>query len=238
VWLVTGSASGIGQAVTGAVRADGFTVEGLDIAAVPSGSSPHIRCDVANAADVDRAVSEVLDRHGAVDVLVNSAGIHRPGTVATTSVADWNAILAVNLRGAYLVSRAVLPAMIRQGRGSIVHIASVAGLVGGRDSAAYIASKGGLIALTKAMAVDHAPQGVRVNCVCPGMIETPMLAATDQGMSNVTRRNVHRDRIARHPLGRLGSAADVAAAVRYLAGDDAGWVTGSVLTVDGGYTAQ
>jgi NAD(P)-dependent dehydrogenase (short-subunit alcohol dehydrogenase family) len=238
VWLVTGSASGIGRAVIDAAAADGFTVEGLDIAGTQGDRSPHIRCDVTKAVDVDRAVNEVLNRHGAVDVLVNSAGIHRKGTVVSTSVADWDETLAVNLRGAYLVSRAVLPAMIRQGSGAIVHIASVAGLVGGRDSAAYIASKGGLIALTRAMAVDHAEHGVRVNCVCPGMIETPMLASTDQSMSTVARRKLHRDRIARHPIGRLGSAADVAGAVRYLAGEDASWVTGSVLIVDGGYTAQ
>jgi NAD(P)-dependent dehydrogenase (short-subunit alcohol dehydrogenase family) len=237
VCVVTGAASGIGRAVASAMAAEGGRVVGFDVRETPADAAWSLVCDVTDVRSVERAVDAVHARHGRVDVLVNVAGIHRAGSVSTTLPQDWDAVLAVNLRGPYLVSRAVLPHMLRQGLGAIVHIASVAGLMGGRDSAAYIASKGGVIALTKAMAIDHAEQGIRVNCVCPGMIRTSMLARTEAGLDGEALRRLQDERAARHPLGRVGDPADVIPAVLYLASDDSSWVTGSILTVDGGYTA-
>ena len=207
VCVVTGAASGIGRAVASAMVAEGGRVVGFDVREAPVGDGGSLVCDVTDVGSVERAVEAVHARHGRVDVLVNVAGIHRAGTVATTTPQDWDAVVAVNLRGPYLVSRTVLLHMVDQGRGTIVHIASVAGLVGGRDSAAYIASKGGLIALTKAMAIDHAHQGIRVNCVCPGMIRTPMLARTEEGLDREALAHLRDERAARHPLGRVGGSS-------------------------------
>jgi NAD(P)-dependent dehydrogenase (short-subunit alcohol dehydrogenase family) len=235
VCIVTGAASGIGRAVADALRAEGAVVAGLDLR--PSTDAWSIPCDVADAASVTAAVDEVVDGAGSVDVLVNAAGIHRAGTVADISPEAWDEVLAVDLRGAFLTSRAVLPGMMANGSGAIVHIASAAGLLGGRGSAAYVAAKGGLIALTRAMALDHAGHGVRVNCVCPGMVRTPMLEATEAGLSAPERLALEGERAQRHPLGRIGRTKDIVPAVLYLASDDAAWVTGAVLPVDGGWSA-
>lgn len=235
---MTGAASGIGACVASEFEARGATVIGLDIQPPLSTGTSVDQCDVADPASVERTIDQILDRHQHVDVLVNAAGIHRPGTILETTPGEWDEVMSANLRGTYLASRAVLPAMARQGRGAIVHIASVAGLVGGAGSAAYVASKGGVIALTKAMAVDHAPQGIRVNCVCPGMTETPMLATAGAGVDDADHKRRLSERLGRHPIGRLGMPVDIAAAVIYLASADAGWVTGTVLTVDGGYTVR
>jgi NAD(P)-dependent dehydrogenase (short-subunit alcohol dehydrogenase family) len=237
IWVVTGAASGIGRAIAESMASEGATVVGLDVDVIEAAGVEPVRCDVTIPANVDAAISLALERHGRVDVLVNAAGIYRPGTVASTEPEDWDAVIAVDLRGPYLVSRSVLPGMIARRSGAIVHIASVAGLVGGRDSAAYIASKGGLVALTRAMALDHADHGIRVNCVCPGMVSTPMLWRTEEAIEPSRLEQARAERVARHPIGRLGVPSDIVPAVRFLATDDASWVTGSILTIDGGYTA-
>jgi NAD(P)-dependent dehydrogenase (short-subunit alcohol dehydrogenase family) len=213
--LVTGAASGIGRAIAEEFASEGALVAGLDRDEV----------DVADEASVERAVAESAERLGGVDVLVNCAGILVHGTVVATALADWESVFAVNARGTFLMSRAAIPRM--SAGGSVINIASNYGIVGGREAAAYSASKGAVVALTRSMALDHAP-GVRVNCVCPGTVDTPMI-----GEPRVTE-----SRLARHPMGRLGEPRDVAVACVYLASDEAAWVTGSVFPVDGGYTAQ
>jgi 3-oxoacyl-[acyl-carrier protein] reductase len=214
--LVTGAASGIGAAIVEVFAAEGALVEAMDRDVV----------DVADEDAVERAVSDAAERLGGVDVLVNCAGVLAHGTVTSTDLAAWESVFAVNARGTFLMSRAAVPRM--SGGGSVINIASNYALVGGRDAAAYSASKGAVVALTRAMALDHAPDAVRVNCVCPGTVDTPMI-----GEPRVTE-----SRLARHPIGRIGQPRDVALACVYLASDEAAWVTGAVFPIDGGYTAQ
>jgi NAD(P)-dependent dehydrogenase (short-subunit alcohol dehydrogenase family) len=209
---LTGAASGIGAAVAAELARCGATVIGLDRQGNLDADVAIVHCDVTETDDVALAIGSILNWHGRVDVLVNAAGIHRPGTIAETEPGTWDEVLAVNLRGAYLVSRAVIRAMADGGGGSIVHVASVAGLIGGAGSAAYVASKGGLIALTKAMAADHAHERIRVNCVCPGMVVTPMLHASGADLDHHARERQRLERLAHHPIGRLGRPDDVAAA--------------------------
>jgi NAD(P)-dependent dehydrogenase (short-subunit alcohol dehydrogenase family) len=237
VCVVTGAASGIGLAVAQAMLQERATVVGLDR---ETGRTrfQQVECDVADADGVSEAVAGIRERYGRIDVLVNAAGIHRAGTVVETSVQSWDEVINVNLRGAFLVSRACLEAMLSRRHGVIVNVGSVAGLVGGRGSAAYSASKGGLIALTRSMALDHGADGVRVNCICPGMVRTPMLDGTEARLTAEQVARLTAERVRLHPLGRIGTVADIVPAALYLATDDSAWVTGSVMTVDGGYTAQ
>jgi NAD(P)-dependent dehydrogenase (short-subunit alcohol dehydrogenase family) len=167
-----------------------------------------------------------------------SAGINVQGTVLTTAPDVWDRLFAVNVRGAYLVCRAVIPHMQRQGGGSIVFVASNYGIVGGRNYAAYSATKGALVILSKAMALDHAPDNIRINCVCPGTIETPMVTEPMKSLTAEEIAAVNARRKLQHPLGRIGQADEVAPGIVYLASDEASFVTGAVLAVDGGFTAQ
>jgi NAD(P)-dependent dehydrogenase (short-subunit alcohol dehydrogenase family) len=178
----------------------------------------------------------VLARHGRIDILFNNAGVFEPGVIHEVSVEQWDRQLDLNLRSVYLVSHHVVPHMLAQGGGAIVNNASVAGLVGDRRSAAYCASKGGVALLTKAMALDYAPQGLRVNAICCGEIETPLFEreAAQNGMSVEEFRAVLD---AEHPIGRIGRPREAAAAVAFLASDDASFITGVLLPVDGGYVA-
>ena len=235
VSIVTGAASGIGHEIATALTSEGSTVIGFDLRAAGKAMLP---CDVTSEADIRRAVANVLAEHNRIDILVNAAGIWLPGTIIEPDgVSVWDATMAVNLRGLFLVSRAVLPVMIAQGGGSIIHIGSISGIIGNHGSAAYSASKGAVISLTRAMAVDHGRDHVRVNCVCPGMTRTPMLDATEAGLTPQEAARYNAQRIAAIPLGRLGTPADLAPAVVYLASDEARWVTGSCFTIDGGYIA-
>lgn len=236
VAVVSGAASGIGAAIAQGLVDEGASVVGLDLHASGSGI-PILDCDVADAVSVSSAVEEVVGRHGRVDIVINAAGIWRPGSVVEASVDDWDTTMAVNLRGPFLVSRAAVPSMAAQGRGAIVHVGSISGMVGDTDNVAYVASKGAVIAMTRAMALDHAADGIRVNCICPGMTRTPMLDATEDALPPAEARALNERRINSIPLGRLGTTDDIKNGVLYLVSDDAAWVTGTCLTVDGGYTA-
>lgn len=247
VALVTGAASGIGLATATAFAAEGAILALADsnaerlekeTARLASAHGRGVRCypaDLASPDAAERLVAAVLADHGRIDVAVNNAGIAFMGTVLETSVADWDRVFAINVRAAFLMSRAVLPAMISQGRGVIVNTASEAGLVGFLEYAAYAASKAALVNLTRCMALDHAGQNIRVNCVCPGSIETPLLrdyyaAMPDPGAARAEDAKAH-------PLG-IGNPEDIAAGILYLASDRASYVTGHALVIDGGYTAQ
>ncbi len=234
VVVITGSASGIGKAIAKAVSAEGGLVEGIDQADGPDTR----RADVAKAADVQRVVSEIRGDRGRIDALVNCAGIWAPGTVVATPVETWERIFAVNVRGIYLISGAVISVMEASGSGAIVNIASNYGLVGGRNAAAYCASKGAVVSLTRAMALDHAATGIRVNCICPGTVETPLIQEPTRGLSEAELNTIEASRLARHPIGRIGVPEDVAPGVVYLISDEARFVTGAILAIDGGYTAQ
>jgi NAD(P)-dependent dehydrogenase (short-subunit alcohol dehydrogenase family) len=250
VAIVTGGASGIGFAAAERLLAEGATVVIADIdgsageraAAGLAGarggavSVEALATDVTRDDDVRRLVAHVLARHGRIDILFNNAGVFEPGAIHEVSVEQWDRQLDLNLRSVYLVSHHVVPHMLAQGGGAIVNNASVAGLVGDRRSAAYCASKGGVALLTKAMALDYAPQGLRVNAICCGEIETPLFEreAAQNGMSVEEFRAVLD---AEHPIGRIGRPREAAAAVAFLASDDASFITGVLLPVDGGYVA-
>ncbi|MFC6239534.1 SDR family NAD(P)-dependent oxidoreductase [Longivirga aurantiaca] len=239
VALVTGGASGIGQATCRRLAADGFllAVGDLDAAGAADSAGPDGYAgalDVADESSVDSFVAAARERLGRIDVLVNNAGItgDRTATVLhTTPVAEWDKVIAVNVRGPFLLSRAVLPIMIEQGAGHVITIASVAGQVAFPGRSAYTTSKGAALQLARSIAVDYASAGIRSNAVCPGMAHTAM---TSWRLDDpVLRAEVE----ARIPLGRVASPDDVADLVSVLASDRLHYLTGAALVIDGGYTA-
>jgi len=243
VALITGAGSGIGLAIAARFAASGAAVAVVDrdgdraTAAVDrlaraGGRALAIPGDVTEAATCGAAVARVVERFGRLDVLVNSAGIIRRATVLETTEADWDRVMAVNVRSIYLMAREAIPRMVATGGGVVITIGSGWGLVGGRRAAAYCASKGAVVQLTKAMALDHAPDGIRVVCICPGDTDTPMLR--DEAAQLGETEDAFLAGAARRPLGRVGTPADIAEAALFLASDAAAFVTGTTLVVDGG----
>ena len=231
--IVTGGARGIGRAVAERFVREGARVFAADLRLdrdqLGLEGLVEREIDVTDANQVAAFVSEI----GAVDILVNNAGIVDYGDVISTDDAQWDRILAVNLRGTVRCCRAVAPGMLARGAGAIVNVASINGIRGNYNLAAYSASKGAIVALTRSMALDYAPRGIRVNCVCPGTIEkTGMTLAASQDAE------VRAALVAKHPMGRLGTPEDVAGAVLFLASDDASFITGLALPVDGGRHAR
>jgi NAD(P)-dependent dehydrogenase (short-subunit alcohol dehydrogenase family) len=244
VALITGAASGIGAACALRFAQEGAVVVGFDAnppdggdweaaAAVAAGSLFEVG-DVRDDERLSAVVSATLDEFGRVDVLVNSAGVGGGGPVHDLAPEDWDHVIDVNLKGTYLVSRRVLPAMIAQESGSIVNLASVEGLEGIAGGSVYNASKGGVVLLTRNMAIDYARKGVRVNAICPGFIDTPLLRSIFEleAMAEVAEEIRQA-----HQLGRFGRPVEIANAALFLASDEASFVTGVALPVDGGYTA-
>jgi len=247
VALITGGTSGMGRAtavlfaqegarvaITGRNEARGREV--LEEIEQAGGTAIFFRSDVRFAEDCRRAVEETLQAFGRLDILFNNAGVLYANTVLDCTEEEWDLTLDTNLKGTYLMSKFALPTMIAQGSGVIINNASGWGLVGGDAAAAYCASKGGVVLLTKAMAIDHARQGIRVNCICPGDVDTPMLPEDAQ------RRGMEWEEYlasaANRPMGRIGKPEEIAKAVLFLASDDSSFVTGAVLAVDGGGTAD
>lgn len=233
--MVTGGGSGIGAASVAALRADGLRVASLDLA--PGGAPEadlYIQVDVADADEVDAAVRRVAETFGRIDVLVNNAGITgsaEAGPLHTTPVAEWDRVFAVNVRGVFLCTRAVLPVMLRQRAGHVITVASAAGLVAFPGRCAYTASKGAALMLTKSVAVDYAAAGIRANAVCPGFVQTPMT----QWRLDVPEL---RAEVESHiPLARVAQPAEIADAISVLASGRLGYMTGHALLVDGGWTA-
>jgi NAD(P)-dependent dehydrogenase (short-subunit alcohol dehydrogenase family) len=242
--VVTGAGAGIGRAIALAFANAGANVACIDLDASAAEATSRVAaeggrraiafaCDVGVENDVVAAAAQLLAAFPAVHVLVNAAAGHDPnGTVLDLSLADWNRVMAVNVGGAFLMSRALLPAMIAAGGGSIIHIASQLGSVAAPRRAAYCTSKGALIQLAKAMAVDHAAQNVRVNTLSPGAVETERLVKRFGDME--TARRVSGPK---HLLGRLGQPDEIAAAAAFLASDASSFMTGTDMLVDGGYNA-
>ncbi|HKV24359.1 MAG TPA: SDR family oxidoreductase [Candidatus Acidoferrum sp.] len=246
VALVTGGGSGIGRAIALAFAREGAsvavagrrkdklkeTVRGVEKA---GGKGLAVECDVSRAKDAERAVKETAKKFGRLDVLVNNAGVLHVSTIEGISEEEWDRLMTINLKGPFLMSRAALPEFRKAGGGAIVNIGSVLGLVAMRDRAAYSASKGGVTLLTKAMALDHAQDKVRVNCICPSIVETELVAGLFAGSEQ--GREMRKKRVAQIPLGRMGTPEDVAEMAVFLASEESSWVTGAAIALDGGLSS-
>ena len=241
VALVTGGASGIGRAIasafasTGAAIADVDEVGGEKLVAeieTQGGDARFFVCDVTHSRQCARTVERTWKAFGGLHILVNAAGVILRATVVETDESDWDHTLDVNLKGTFLMCKYALPWMMQGGGGAIVNISSGWGLLGGQKAAAYCASKGGVVLLTKAMALDHAGQNIRVNCICPGDTDTPMLREEARQMGQSIE--IFLKNAANRPLGRLGTTEDVARAALFLVGESATFITGTTLVVDGG----
>jgi NAD(P)-dependent dehydrogenase (short-subunit alcohol dehydrogenase family) len=243
VALITGGASGIGRASALLFAREGAAVAIADLNAQAGeavaneitqsgGRAIFEPADLSRAEDCRSLVDRAIREFGRIDILFNNAGIIRRGTILDLSEDDWDRVMAVNVKSIYLLSREVIPQMQKQGGGSIINTASGWGLAGGAKAAVYCASKGAVVLLTKAMAIDHGPQKIRVNCICPGDTDTGMLRAEAQQLGEANDRFLAE--AAKRPLGRVGSPDEIAQAVLYLASDASSFVTGTALVVDGG----
>jgi NAD(P)-dependent dehydrogenase (short-subunit alcohol dehydrogenase family) len=241
--IVTGAASGIGRAVAGLLASEGAPVVLVDLDAAGNaaaageieaagGRAVAVTADVSVDADCRRAVEACQAAFGPPRILANCAGLIRRTTVVETPEAEWDLVMAVNVKAIYLLGRHAIPAMAAGGGGAIVNIGSGWGLKGGARAASYCASKGAVVNLTRAMAIDHGFQGIRVNCVCPGDTDTPLLRSEAEQLGEDLAAFLASS--AERPIRRLGTPEDTARAVLYLASDAASWVTGTTLVVDGG----
>jgi NAD(P)-dependent dehydrogenase (short-subunit alcohol dehydrogenase family) len=243
VALITGAASGIGRATSLLFARKGASVVVADMNAAKGeevvreiitsgGRAIFDSADVTSAADCQRVVEHTIREFGTIDILFNNAGIIRRASVVDLNEADWDRVMAVNVKSIFLMSKQVIPVMQKAGGGSIINTASGWGLAGGAKAAVYCASKGAVVLLTKAMAIDHGPQQIRVNCICPGDTDTAMLRTEAEQLGEPG--DGFLEEAARRPLGRVGKAEEIAQAALYLASDGSSFVTGAALVVDGG----
>ncbi|HHT9134913.1 MAG TPA: SDR family NAD(P)-dependent oxidoreductase [Candidatus Avalokitesvara rifleensis] len=247
VALITGGGTGIGRAtaivfakegakvaVTG--RRKGPLEETVSVIKSGGGKAVMVEGDVSVAKDAERMVKETTKVFGRLNILVNNAGVnYKSGGTVETDEDGWDVVMDINVKGVYLVSRSAVPKMENTG-GSIINMASIFGIVGYPKAVAYCASKGAVVNLTRSMALDLAERKIRVNCICPGVVDTPM--AREWMEKHGGYETVAKEVSAQHPLGRLGEPEDIAYACLYLASDEASWVTGAILPVDGGFTAK
>lgn len=245
VAIITGAKSGIGLATATRFAAEGAKVVAADIAdatreadeiARHGAEALFAQVDVSDSAQVRNMIRETVSVYGGVDILVNNAGIELAKTVTDTTEEEWDRLMDINLKGVFLCSREAIPVMQRQGGGVIVNVASELGLVGGTEIAAYSASKGGVVQLTRAMAIDHAADHIRVNCVCPGPVATPLLEAIIRNSSHPEQER--RSIVEKTLLKRVGRPEEIANVILFLASDESSYMTGSTVLVDGGCTAQ
>jgi len=244
VVLVTGAGSGIGRATALAFAREGAAVAAADVSSAKAEAvvaearatgdrAVAIACDVSNPADCTRAVREAEAALGPLEILVNNAGVGASGTAVTTDEATWDRLIAVNVKGTYLMSRAALAVMLPRKRGVILNAGSIAGLRAVPDRAAYVTTKFAVVGLTKAMALDHVGDGIRVNAVCPGTTMTPWI---DERLKEAPdSKAALAALVARQPMGRLGTPEEMAGAYLFLASDDSAFTTGTALVVDGGF---
>ena len=245
VAIITGGSDGIGKAI-----ALSFTREGAKVVIVGRdetkgnralrelnkvGEAAYLRVDVSDTQQVRRMVEFTLQTYGRIDILINNAAVCPPGDVVTTAEATWDEVMSVNLKGVFLCSKYAIPHMQKNDGGVIVNIGSINSLMAMENEAAYDASKGGVLMLTKAMALDFAKSNIRVNCICPGAIETPMLTASLDTAKDP--KAARASLIQKHPLHRTGTPEEIAQAALFLATDDSSFITGATIPVDGGILA-
>jgi NAD(P)-dependent dehydrogenase (short-subunit alcohol dehydrogenase family) len=241
--IITGGAGGIGAATARLFASEGAAVcvvdldqeAGQEVAGEicsARGRAIFVCADVTRSADCRRVVEHVVDKFGGIHILFNNAGIIRRSSVIELNEQDWDAVMAVNVKSIFLMSREIIPIMARAEGGSIINTASGWGLAGGPRAAAYCASKGAVVLMTKAMAIDHGRQKIRVNCICPGDTDTAMLRSEARQLGEAEDRFLAES--ATRPLGRIGTPEEIAQAALYLASDAASFVTGTALVVDGG----
>lgn len=249
VAVVTGAGSGIGRAAAARFAAEGAAVAVVDLNAdaaketvaqitAAGGTALAAVANVADRTQVGSAFGQILAEYGRIDVLYNNAGCNSSGSVLDATEDDWDRSFAVNAKGTFLCAQAAAPSMVATGGGSIINQGSVAALVGIANFASYCAAKGAVVALTRSMSVDLAPRGVRVNVICPGTVYTPLMEPmlTARGGGDLAAGLALT--VAKYPIGRLGTPAEIAAVALFLASDDSSFLTGSVLTADGGMTSQ
>ena len=245
VALVTGAGRGIGRAIAERFAAEGALVAATQrdasegeslVAALGAERVAFFPADIRHPASVRALVEHVLERFGRIDILCNNAGIGLLRSVTDTSDEQYDLVMDTNVRGTFACCREVVPHMLAAGGGSVINIGSVAGLVGYADDAAYCASKGAVLALTRQMALDYSARGVRTNCICPGFVESEMLRTFLESHDDPVATESEIIRL--HPIGRLGRAEEIAAVAAFLASDDASFVTGAAIPVDGGLLAM
>ncbi len=243
--LVTGAGSGIGEAIAHTLAragaevyvADRDAANGARVAEAiqgEGGEGEFVALDVTDEAAIARLASHIHSQHTALDILVNNAGVGHVGTVVTTGGTDLDRLYAVNVRGVFNVSKAFIGGMLARKSGVIINIASIGGILGIRDRLAYVTTKTAVVGLTKAMAMDHAADGIRVNCVCPGRVETPFVKARLKEYPDPEA--AYREMAGTQAIGRMGRPDEIAAAVLYLASDEAAFITGTPLLIDGGWS--
>ncbi|WP_096200562.1 SDR family NAD(P)-dependent oxidoreductase [Bacillus sp. FJAT-45350] len=241
VAIITGGSSGIGEYAAREMVKEGAKVVIADLNDELGNKlvqelneeevvAVYVHVDVSNEAHIEKMIDTTMSKFGKLDILFNNAGIGALSPTADLSLEEWRRVVSINLDGVFLAAKHSIKAMQKNGGGSIVNNASILGHVGQAQTAPYAASKGGVVNLTRALAVEYAKENIRVNAVCPGYIDTPLLDQLDDEMKNHL--------ISLHPIGRLGKSEEVAKAVTFLASDDASFITGANLLVDGGYTAQ
>ena len=246
VTLVTGAASGIGESIANLFARAGAFVYVADrdaeggaavVARIQAakGSAEFLPVDISREVDCERAARQVLAAHDRLDVLVNNAGIGHVGTLLQTTGADLDRLYAVNVRGLFNLTKVFLPGMIQRKAGNIVNLASIGGVVAVRDRLAYCTTKFAIVGFTKCLALDHATEGIRANCICPGRVETPFVTARLKEYPDPEK--AYREMASTQAIGRMAKPGEIAAAALYLASDESAFVTGSALLIDGGWSA-